>query len=72
MTLASGDWLHPSSTLQSALVLFAVSLLSFVLVFLSHDSVAALVPLNGARQRYGQYSPPVQRRPTILSQYVPF
>src|SRR5260370_30132064 len=31
---------------QSVLVLFAVSLLSFVLIFLSGDPVAALVPLN--------------------------
>ena len=34
---------------QAVLVLFAVSLLSFVLIFLSGDPVAALVPLN-ARQ----------------------
>ena len=31
---------------QAVLVLFAVSLLSFVLIFLSGDPVAALVPLN--------------------------
>src|SRR3954447_3972228 len=34
---------------QSALVLLAVSVLSFVLIFLSGDPVAALIPLN-ARQ----------------------
>ena len=34
---------------QSVLVIFAVSILSFVLIFLSGDPVAALVPLN-ARQ----------------------
>src|SRR5258707_13689764 len=55
---------------QSVLVLFAVSLLSFVLIFLSGDPVAALVPLNARvedmdniRHQYGLDQP-------ILAQYV--
>src|SRR5260370_5370233 len=57
---------------QSVLVLFAVSLLSFVLIFLSGDPVAALVPLNARvedmdniRHQYGLDQP-------ILAQYVLF
>src|SRR6266849_1502468 len=57
---------------QSVLVLFAVSLLSFVLIFLSGDPVAALVPLNArgedmdnVRHQYGLDQP-------ILAQYVLF
>src|SRR3977135_3055207 len=57
---------------QSVLVLFAVSLLSFVLFFLSGDPVAALVPLNAraedmdnVRHQYGLDQP-------ILTQYMLF
>src|SRR5260370_26197754 len=57
---------------QAVLVLFAVSLLSFVLIFLSGDPVAALVPLNARRADRDNIRHQYHLDQPILAQYVLF
>ena len=57
---------------QSVLVLFAVSLLSFVLIFLSGDPVAALVPLNARAEDMANIRHQYNLDQPILAQYVLF
>src|ERR1700730_15449138 len=57
---------------QSVLVLFAVSLLSFVLIFLSGDPVAALVPLNARTEDMDNIRHQYNLDQPILAQYVLF
>ena len=57
---------------QSVLVLFAVSLLSFVLIFLSGDPAAALVPLNARAEDLDNIRHQYSLDQPILTQYVLF
>src|SRR5712691_10819104 len=57
---------------QSVLVLFAVSLLSFVLIFLSGDPVAALVPLNARAEDMDNIRRQYRLDQPIPVQYVLF
>lgn len=54
------------------LVLFAVSLLSFVLIFLSDDPVAALVPLNARAEDMAKIRHQYNLDQPILAQYLLF
>jgi peptide/nickel transport system permease protein len=57
---------------QAGLVLFAVSLLSFVLIFLSGDPVAALVPLNARAEDMANIRHQYNLDLPIPSQYALF
>jgi peptide/nickel transport system permease protein len=57
---------------QSVLVLFAVSLLSFVLIFLSGDPVAALVPLNARAEDMANIRHQYNLDQPLPAQYVLF
>jgi ABC-type dipeptide/oligopeptide/nickel transport system permease component len=57
---------------QSVLVLFAVSVLSFVLIFLSGDPVAALVPLNARPEDMANIRHQYNLDQPLPAQYVLF
>jgi ABC-type dipeptide/oligopeptide/nickel transport system permease component len=57
---------------QSALVLLAVSILSFLLIFLTGDPVAALVPLNARQEDYDNIRQQYGLDQPIPVQYVQF
>lgn len=57
---------------QSALVLLAVSVLSFVLIFLSGDPVAALIPLNARQEDVDNIRRQYNLDQPILVQYLSF
>lgn len=57
---------------QSALVLLAVSVLSFVLIFLSGDPVAALVPLNARQEDIDNIRRQYNLDQPVLVQYLLF
>jgi peptide/nickel transport system permease protein len=57
---------------QSALVLLAVSVLSFVLIFLSGDPIAALVPLNARQEDVDNIRRQYDLDQPIAVQYVIF
>ena len=57
---------------QSALVLLAVSVLSFVLIFLSGDPVAALIPLNARQEDVDNIRRQYNLDQPVLVQYLIF
>jgi ABC-type dipeptide/oligopeptide/nickel transport system permease component len=57
---------------QSALVLLAVSVLSFVLIFLSGDPVAALIPLNARQEDVDNIRRQYNLDQPIVVQYLMF
>lgn len=57
---------------QSALVLLAVSVLSFVLIFLSGDPVAALIPLNARQEDVDNIRRQYNLDRPVLVQYLIF
>ena len=57
---------------QSALVLLAVSILSFVLIFLSGDPVAALIPLNARQEDVDNIRRQYNLDRPVLVQYLIF
>jgi peptide/nickel transport system permease protein len=54
---------------QAALVLLAVSVLSFVLIFLSGDPVAALIPLNARQEDIDNIRRQYNLDRPVLAQY---
>ena len=57
---------------QSALVLLAVTVLSFVLIFLSGDPVAAFVPLNARQEDVANIRQQYHLDQPIVVQYALF
>src|SRR3954467_4604396 len=57
---------------QSVLVLLAVSMLSFVLIFLSGDPVAALIPLNARQEDIDNIRRQYNLDQPVVVQYVIF
>src|SRR3954447_13573598 len=57
---------------QSVLVLLAVSILSFVLIFLSGDPVAALIPLNARQEDIDNIRRAYNLDQPVIVQYLIF